>query len=87
MPNVHVDWQEKTLSARMMFTVTSEAWNFPDDHVRSLDAALAALPLDNLVTFTPPYENTTRRAVLAPSRAAMAPARARASGNHSSAWI
>ena len=56
MPHIPIDWWNEKPSTRVALSVTSKDWTFPDDHVRILDAAMAALPLDNLVTLTPPYE-------------------------------
>ncbi|KAH8993960.1 hypothetical protein EDB92DRAFT_1944240 [Lactarius akahatsu] len=39
-------------SARVAFSVTSEDWFIPTTHIEVLDATMAALPLDNLLTLT-----------------------------------
>ncbi|KAH9070736.1 hypothetical protein EDB83DRAFT_361744 [Lactarius deliciosus] len=39
-------------SARVAFSVTSEDWFIPNTHIEVLDATIAALPLDNLLTLT-----------------------------------
>ena len=56
LPNIDVVESEAKLSARVTLSVTSRIFpNFLEDHIRILDEAVAALPLDNLVTLTSPY--------------------------------
>ena len=56
MPNIDVAERDAKNFARVAFSVTSEGRNNLDDHIRILDAAVAALPLDGLVTLTSPYD-------------------------------
>ncbi|KAI9455926.1 hypothetical protein BJY52DRAFT_615746 [Lactarius psammicola] len=47
-----------TLYVRIALSITSKDWFLPETHTGILDAAMAALPLDNLVTLT--AQNLTR---------------------------
>ena len=55
LPNIDFIESEAKLSARIALSITSTFRNYHDDHIRILDAAVAALPLDSLVTLTSPY--------------------------------
>ena len=55
LPHIDIVESEAKLSARVALTVTSTFRNVHEDHVRILNEAIDALPLDSLVTLTSPY--------------------------------
>ena len=58
-PNINSDASERDakLPARVVLSVTTNrCHSVLDEHIRILDAALVALPLDNLVMLTSPYD-------------------------------
>ena len=55
LPNIDIVESEAKLSARVALSVTSTFRNVHEDHVRILNEAIDALPLDSLVTLTSPY--------------------------------
>jgi hypothetical protein len=57
-PNIEVVESDAKLSARVALSITSCFQNVLDDHVRILSESIAALPLDNLVTLTSPYNTS-----------------------------
>jgi hypothetical protein len=57
-PHINVVESVAKLSARVAISVTSKFQSVLDDHVRILNEAIAALPLDNLVTLTLPYNTS-----------------------------